>query len=121
MRENEDEATFGRRLQKHARICGGVIDSQKLVTRFCEGLQSYIQPMVLGIIPSLPSFNRYQVCVDKAAAIGATQRAILSQAASSRVKAWRPDRPKTTRVNQIEINSPSYNNIGYVPPVSPQH
>ena len=121
MRDDEDEATFGRRLQKHARLCGGIIDSHKLVTRFCDGLPSYIQPMVLGIIPSLPSFNRYQICVDKAAAIGATQRAVLSQAASSRVKASRPDRPKTTRVNQIEATSPSYHDIGYVPPMSPQH
>ena len=112
MRDDEDEATFGRRLQKYARLCGGVIDSQKLVTRFCDGLPSYIQPMVLEIIPGLPSFNRYQICVDKAAAIGATQRAVLSQAASSRQKQHRQDRPKTTRINQIEATSPPYQDIG---------
>lgn len=118
LRDDEDEAAFGRRLQRHARLCGGVIDSQRLVTRFCDGLPSYIQPMVLEIIPSLPSFNRYQTCVDKAAAIGATQRAVLSQAASSRQKQLRQDRPKTTRVNQIETSSPSYRDIGHAIPAN---
>ena len=105
MREDEDEMTFGRRLQRLARLCGGVIDSQKLVTRFCDGLPSYIQPMVLGLVPSLPQFNRYQTCVDKAAAIGATQRAVLSQVAQ-RNKPPKTDRARTTRVNQISFSSP---------------
>ena len=111
MRDGEDEMTYGRRLQKLARLCGGVVDSQKLVTKFCDGLPPYIQPMVLEVVPSLPQFNRYQTCVDKAAAIGATQRAVLSQATQMR-KPSRPDRPKTTRVNQVSFIPSSYRDIG---------
>lgn len=111
MRDSEDEMAYGRRLQKLARLCGGVVNSQKLVTKFCDGLPPYIQPMVLEVVPSLPKFNRYQTCVDKAAAIGATQRAVLSQATQLR-KPSRSDRPKTTRVNQVTFSPSSYRDIG---------
>ena len=111
MREEEDEMTFGRRLQRLARLCGGVIDSQKVVTRFCDGLSSYVQPKVLQIVPSFPQFNRYQSCVDKAAAIGATQCAVLSQTVQSN-KPPRQDRANTTRVNQVSFLPSASRDIG---------
>lgn len=100
MRENEDEATYGRRLQRIARLCGGVIDVQKLVTRFCDGLPDYIQPSIMRILPTLPEFNRYQACVDEATTIGTAQRAVMNKS-SQRQKTTRGDNARTTRVNQV--------------------
>ena len=110
MRDDEDEQAYGRRLRNLARLCGGVISSQQLVTRFCDGLPPYIRPMIEEVVPHLPSFNTFQACVDRAATIGATQRAVLSRASNSH-KSSRQDRPKTTRVHQVGFPSPPYRDI----------
>ena len=60
MREDEDENSFGRRLRSHARLCGGVITPQQLITRFYDGLPAYVRPTVTEVIPHLPTFNAYQ-------------------------------------------------------------
>ena len=99
MLDSEDETAYGRRLQRFARLCGGVIDVQRLITQYCDGLPDYIQPSMLRILPTLPEFNRYQACVDEAATLGSAQRAVM-QRTSHRLKP-RGDRPRTTRVNQV--------------------
>ena len=122
MRENEDEATYGRRLQRLARLCGGVIDVQKLVTRLCDGLPDYIQPSIMRILPTLPEFNRYQACVDEATTIGAAQRAVM-QKSTQRQKPTRGDNPRTTRVHQVAFQ-PAPHLLGRTPvpaPPSPTH
>ena len=79
MRDTEDEVTYGGRLQRLARLFGGVIDVQGLVARFCDGLPHYIQPSIMCILPKLPEFNRYRACVDEATTIGTAQRAAMNK------------------------------------------